>query len=138
MKLKDRLAELRRAQRLTLRELRDQIEESTGERLSVSYLSSLERNETAASIEMLNRIARGYGMTLRDLLEPVDTYASLFDEPSDSRFPESLQMADVPPEWKETLSRIEFRGRRPETSGQWEAIYAMLKTYIPSTEERDS
>jgi transcriptional regulator with XRE-family HTH domain len=130
MLLKDRLAELRRARGLTLREVRDLIEERTGEKLSVSYLSALERNETAASVEMLNRIAGGYSISLRDLLEPVDMYTSLFDPPTDERYPPALREANVPEEWKQTLFKIQFRGRRPETAAQWEAIYAMLRTYI--------
>jgi len=127
MKLNDRLAELRRERELTLRDLRERVEERTGEKLSISYLSELERTETMPSIEILVRLARAYDMTANDLLAPVD----FFEQSSDARYPESLRQfakhENIGPEWLETLSRIEYRGHRPETLAEWQAIYGVLK-----------
>jgi XRE family transcriptional regulator, regulator of sulfur utilization len=130
MQLKDRLAELRREHDLTLRELRDQIEAKTGERLSISYLSELERVEAMPSIDIIRRIARGYDLSLQDLLAPVD----FFTESSDAQYPASLvkfvKDNKLDREWLETLSRIEFRGQRPKTADDWLAIYGVLKRTI--------
>ena len=130
MKLSDRLAELRREHALTLRDLRELVEERTGEKLSISYLSELERTDTMPSIEILIRLARAYDMTTSDLLAPVDFY----EESTDAQYPESLrrfaELASLGPEWLATLSRIEYRGRRPETLDEWQAIYSVLKLSI--------
>lgn len=130
MKLNNRLRELRKERNLTLRELRDQIEERTGEKLSISYLSELERKETMPSVETLARVAGGYGISLQDLLAPVDFY----EVDSESRYPKGLlqfkENRQIDDEWVDTLARIEFRGQRPETEDEWLALYSMLKAFI--------
>lgn len=130
MKLKDRLAELRKERGLTLREVRELVQARTGEKLSVSYLSELERMETMPSVETLLRLCKAYGVTLNDLLAPVD----FFGEAGESRYPMELRDLTeeqlIPPEWAETLSRIEFRGRRPDSQDEWLAIYSVLKAFM--------
>lgn len=130
MRLSERLAELRREQGYTLKDLRDRIEQRTGERLSISYLSELERTDTAPPLETLVRIARGYEISLHDLLAPVDFYG----EGTVAQFPEILQQLRqehvLDDEWAATLARIEFRGHRPQTRDEWLAIYQMLKAFI--------
>lgn len=130
MKLNERLRELRRERGLTLRQLRESIEERTGERLSVSYLSELERKDAVPSVETLARIAGGYGVPLPDILAPVDFYEVDSGAPYPRgllEFKESRQLED---DWVETLARIEFRGRRPDTEDEWEAIYGVLRALI--------
>ena len=130
MKLNERLRELRRERGLTLRQLRESIEERTGERLSVSYLSELERKDAVPSVETLARIAGGYGVPLPDILAPVDFYEVDSRAPYPRgllEFKESRQLED---DWVETLARIEFRGRRPDTEDEWEAIYGVLRALI--------
>jgi transcriptional regulator with XRE-family HTH domain len=118
---------------MTLRELRGRIEERTGARLSISYLSELERVETAPPIETLARVSQGYGISLQDLLDPVD-FLEAFDSDPLARYPSGLrafaQKEALDPEWLRTLARVEFRGRRPEREDEWRAIYAMLKALI--------
>ncbi len=135
MKLQERLAELRRERGLTLRELREHIMERTGEKLSVSYLSELERTEAYPSVETLARVARGYELTLQQLLAPVD-----FPDSSGNNsgvvggYPEGLRAllasSQIDEEWAATLSRIEFRGLRPETLAEWIAIHGVLKALL--------
>lgn len=130
MKLSERLAELRKACGYTLRELRDQIEQRTGERMSVSYLSELERLDMRPSVDVLTRMAAGYDISLQDLLAPVD-------------FKEGVPEADYPPSltkfvadrqldssWLDALSRIEYRGQRPDTPEDWETLYVVLRKII--------
>src|SRR5438093_11948494 len=60
----ERLQELRRFRRCTLRE----IAERSG--LSESFLSQVERGRASASIASLRRIADALGVTMADLFEP--------------------------------------------------------------------
>lgn len=126
MELKDRLAQLRRERKYTLRELRDRIERETGERMSFSYLSSLERVGGTPSIETLRQIAAGYGLSLQALFAPVD----FDDRLTDSRYPQSLldfvEREDLSRDWLDTLASIQFRGKRPSTASEWAAIYGVL------------
>ena len=137
MDLKDRLTQLRRERGYTLRELRDRIERETGERMSFSYLSSLERVGRTPSIEALTHIAAGYGISVQALLAPVD-----FDEAlADSRYPPSLlefvEQQKLDPDWLDTLASIQFRGERPSTAAEWAAIYGVLNV-LPSGKEKGS
>lgn len=137
MELKDRLAQLRREREYTLRELRDRIERETGERMSFSYLSSLERVGGTPSIETLMQIAAGYGLSLQALLAPV-VFA---DRLTDGRYPPSLvefaQKERLNPDWIDTLASIQFRGERPSTTAEWAAIYGVLNV-LPSRKEEDA
>lgn len=132
MKLNERLAELRRDAGFTLRELRERIETHTGERLSVSYLSELERTDNIPPLDTLSRLAQGYDLTLGDLLAPVDFFA----EPTEASYPKSLRefisRNELDPEWVAVLSRIEFRGQRPDSDSEWQAIYSMLRAFLES------
>lgn len=134
MKLKHRLAELRRERGITLRELRERIRERTGEKLSISYLSELERTDTIPSVKTLARVAAGYDLSLYDLLAPVDSPVDFSGRGSDARYPEALralkEKGQIGEEWLETLARIEFRGWRPRTEAEWLAIYSMLNAFI--------
>jgi len=40
----------------------------------------------------------------------------------------------VTPEWAGALARIEFRGQRPRSEDEWQAIYGLLKVFLdPAT-----
>lgn len=135
MKLCERLAALRRERGLTLRELREQIVEHTGERLSISYLSELERTDAFPSVETLARMARAYDLSLQQLVEPVD-FSGDASSAADRAvpYPESLltlrQQGRIDDDWLATLARIEFRGKRPGAEEEWLAVYAVLKALI--------
>lgn len=126
MNLQERLAQLRKARGYSLRELRDRIERETGEAMAISYLSALERVGRTPSIDTLTRIAAGYGMSLQELLAPVDTVG----EPEAQRYSPSFdafarkQNLDVAD--KEDLWRIQYRGARPETEDDWNLLYLTL------------
>ncbi len=135
MKLRERLAELRREHGLTLRALRECIEERTGERLSISYLSELERTDAFPSVETLARLARAYNLSLQQLVAPVDFFDEAPDGPGQAvpvpaGLRALLEQGRIEADWLATLARIEFRGRRPETEDEWLAVYAVLKALI--------
>lgn len=137
MELKDRLAQLRHERKYTLRELRDRIEQETGERMSFSYLSSLERIGGTPSIETLMQIAAGYGLSLQALLAPV----AFDDRLTDGRYPQSLldfaEREGLSRDWLDTLASIQFRGVRPQSVDEWAAIYGVLNV-LPSRKEEDA
>lgn len=129
MELKDRLADLRAVNGLTLRQLRERIDERTGTKMSFSYLSALERGEATPSVDVLNRIAAAYDMQVDDLLGPV----AMPDAPQPHYSPSFLEFVEkwkVPDAWKRTLWRIEYRGKRPDTVGDWELVYAAIKRVV--------
>lgn len=136
MELRHRLAELRRERGITLRELRERIHERTGTRLSISYLSELERLDTVPSVETLGRVAAGYDLSLYDLLAPVDSPVDFSGGATHAQYPAALQKliesGEIDEEWAKTLARIEFRGRRPESEAEWRAIYSTLNAFIGS------
>ena len=125
--LKERLATLRAERGYSLRELRDRIERETGDRMSFSYLSSLERVGGSPSLETLAHIAAGYGLSVQALLGPVD----LTSELSSDRYPQSLldfvKVEQLGPEWLDTLASIQLRGERPNTFDEWSAIHRVLQ-----------
>ena len=130
MKLKERLAGLRSERDYTLKELRDRIEASTGTAISISYLSELERTDASPPLETLARIARGYGLSLQDLLAPVDLYGMASDEQYPPALRELKEQYHVPDDMVATLSRLDWRGKRPETVAEWLAIYSVLKALL--------
>jgi transcriptional regulator with XRE-family HTH domain len=136
MELRHRLAELRRERDITLRELRERINERTGTRLSISYLSELERLDTVPSVETLGRVAAGYDLSLYDLLAPVDSPVDFSGGATRAQYPaalrELIENGEIDEEWAKTLARIEFRGRRPESEAEWRAIYSTLNAFIGS------
>ena len=67
MTLGERLKQLRTDRAYTLMYLQD-----IGIELSVSYLSDLERGRTKPSIGALVLLANVYGMTVQELIAPVD------------------------------------------------------------------
>ena len=128
MTLAERFRELRKERGWRLKD----VAEVTG--LSIPYLSDLERDRTNPSLDTLRTLAKAYDMTVHDLMAPVDFYgertpaslprglAELIDDPALG--------AEITPDWIETLSRIELRGKRPESKRDWYEIYLHLKRVL--------
>lgn len=129
MRLRDRLKELRRARSYSLRELRDRIEDRAGERMAISYLSELERLETTPSVEVLSRIAKGYDMTLQDLIDPVQ----FEDNPAPPVYPPSLiayqKEYNVDDDDIAALARLEYRGHQPTTPEGWRVLHSAFAMF---------
>lgn len=125
MTLAERLRELRSERGWRLKDLSEQ----SG--LSVPYLSDLERGRTNPSLETLNTLARTYDMSVQDLLEPTD----FAGERTPAALPKGLAelLADpilgkeITPDWQKTLSRIELRGKRPQSKRDWYEIFLHLR-----------
>ncbi|AEB11475.1 helix-turn-helix domain-containing protein [Marinithermus hydrothermalis] len=128
MTLAERLRELRKDRGWRLKDL------SQASGLSIPYLSDLERGRTNPSLETLQTLSRAYGISVHDLLAPVDFYG----ERTQAALPRGLAElvedpvlgADLTPEWVETLSRIELRGKRPQSKRDWYEIFLHLRRVL--------
>ncbi len=128
MKLAERFRELRKERGWRLKD----VAEVTG--LSIPYLSDLERGRTNPSLDTLRTLAEAYGLSVHDLMAPVDFYG----ERTPAALPRGLAElladpalgAEITPDWVETLARIELRGRRPENKRDWYEIYLHLKRVL--------
>ena len=126
MELKERLATLRRSRKYSLRELRERIERESGEAMSISYLSELERRGGTPSMEVLTRIAAGYGMTVRDLLAPVELDETPVEPLYSPEFKSFARRRGLDETEMEELWRVVYRGNRPETEDDWDLLYSAL------------
>jgi transcriptional regulator with XRE-family HTH domain len=128
MKLHERLRELRQERGQRLKD----VSEIAG--ISIPYLSDLERGRTNPSLETLQTLAGAYGITVHDLLVSVEFYG----EVSQQSLPKGLAelIADpvlgqqITPDWVSSLSRIELRGKRPQTKEDWYDIFRNLKRIL--------
>lgn len=125
MKLHERLRELRSERHLRLKDVAEVAD------ISVPYLSDLERGRTNPSLETLQVLAGAYELTVQDVLTGVEFYG----DSTPASLPRGLAdlVADpalgpqLTPDWVHTLSRIELRGRRPQTKDDWYEIYLHLR-----------
>jgi XRE family transcriptional regulator, regulator of sulfur utilization len=128
MKLHERLRELRQERGQRLKD----VSEIAG--ISIPYLSDLERGRTNPSLETLQTLAAAYGITVHDLLVSVEFYG----EVSQQSLPKGLAelISDpvlgqqITPDWVSSLSRIELRGKRPQTKEDWYDIFRNLKRIL--------
>jgi len=128
MKLQDRLKEVRIARDLTLKALAEQ----TG--LSVSYLSDIERGRTNPSLGTLGALAVALKMTVMDLLTGVDFAGEQTEASLPSGLSELLEDKEygheITPDWIAMLSKIQLRGRRPQSKREWLELYLYLKRVL--------
>jgi XRE family transcriptional regulator, regulator of sulfur utilization len=124
MKLGERLRELRQQQGLTLLQLSQQTS------LSVSYLSDLERGRTNPSIDTLERIANSYKMLLGELVAGADGWQMNPQQGLDPGLQELLEKGAINLATAQDLSRIELRGKRPQTADEWQELYLHLNTLM--------
>ena len=136
MKLGERLRELRQGREYTLLQL------AQATSLSVSYLSDLERGRTTPSLDTLEKLAGFYQMPVGQLMASVDGWAS---EPVHDLAPglaELVQQRHITLAEAQDLSRIELRGKRPQTVDEWRELYLHLRTlmrpYLPQSDEERS
>lgn len=145
MNISERFRELRKQSNMTLKELRNKLSEKFGEKdaLSIPYLSEVERGISTPSIKTLEKIAYAFDVSLYDFLSGVEWEKQDIDEKikslppkSQSAFSEFLEMiknlegASLDEYWTNTLLKIEYRGKQPETKMGWYDIYRALKNSL--------
>jgi XRE family transcriptional regulator, regulator of sulfur utilization len=131
MKLHERLKEVRTQRGLTLL----QVKEQSG--LSVSYVSDLERGRTSGpSLETLDKLATCYQMTTADLISGIEGWGETTLAALPNGLAELLTDETIDAEAARDLSRVEFRGKRPQTREEWYELYLylrrMMKPYLGS------
>jgi XRE family transcriptional regulator, regulator of sulfur utilization len=124
MKLGERLRELRQQRGLTLLQL---FHETS---LSVSYLSDLERGRTNPSIDTLTCIAKGYRISIGELVAGVDGWQTPEQEGLAPGLEKLLEQGVIDLAIAQDLSRIELCGRRLQTDIEWLELYLHLKTLM--------
>jgi transcriptional regulator with XRE-family HTH domain len=124
MKLGERLREIRQQRGLTLLQLSEQAA------LSVSYLSDLERGRTNPSIETLERIANSYKMLIGELVAGADGWQMNPQQGLAPGLQELLEKHMIDLAAAQDMSRIELRGKRPQTADEWQELYLHLKTLM--------
>ena len=129
MQLGTRLRQLRKQHRLTLVDLGEKT------KLSVSFLSEIEREQTNPSLETIEKIARCYGLTVNQLLEGVDLGGGRSNVVYPPGLTGFLEQARNSPDFDESvvelMLKVELRSvRRAETVEDWKRFYYSLKTII--------
>ena len=132
MKLGERLRVIRKENQLTLKELSQRAE------LSVPYLSDMERSVVNPSVDTLQKVAKAYGMSVRDLISGVKALG----ESSTTDYPEGFQsfleryetLYKINDDWKESLLKVNFRGRQPTSETEWLELYLYLRRILSPKE----
>ena len=130
MNLNQKLKKLREEKGLSLNGLAETA------RVSKAYLSQLENSVSKQpSAEVLFRIASALGTTIADLLDkPVRVYSKDFDQ----EVPRGLQQLidergeplDIREEDVKMLMNIQYRGKQPETSEEWEHVLQTIRIVV--------
>ncbi|MDE0087572.1 MAG: XRE family transcriptional regulator, partial [Candidatus Poribacteria bacterium] len=109
--------------------------------LSVPYLSDMERDVVNPSVETLQKIAKAYSMTVKDLFSGVEELG----ESTRTTYPTGFEAflmdfessyGTINDDWKELLLKINFRGRRPSSQTEWLELYLSLKRILSTREEK--
>ncbi len=134
MKLGERLRFLRKQNQLTLKDL------SQLANLSVPYLSDMERGEVNPSIESLQKVAKAFDMTVRDLFSGVEELG----ESVSTIYPEGFELflkdpeftKEITDEWKEFLVGMRYRGKQPSSKKEWIELHLSLSRIFSPQEEK--
>ena len=134
MKLGQRLRFIRKENHLTLKELSQRAD------LSVPYLSDMERSVVNPSIDTLQKVAKAYNMTVKELFSGVEELG----EPTDTAYPEGFSdflkdpdyKYEINEDWKDLLMKIKFRGTQPSTKREWIEVYLSLKRILSVKEDK--
>ena len=128
MKLGDHLRSIRKERKLTLKDLSQLAD------LSVPYLSDIERGVVNPSVETVQKIARAYNITIKDLFSGVEDPGELTQATYPKEFEAFLKdpeySQEINDDWKELLMRINFRGKRPSSKREWIELYLHLRRIL--------
>lgn len=124
MQLNTRLREIRRQRGNTL------LDVAKATKLSVSYLSDLERGRTQPSLETLHKLATHYELAFADLLAGVDGTGAQTRQALAPGLATLIERGTISEEIASDLNRIELRGRRPRDEEEWHQLYLYLNLLI--------
>ena len=134
MQLGQRLRLIRKENQLTLKEL------SQLSGLSVPYLSDMERGVVNPSVDTLQKVAGAYNISVKDMISGVKGLG----ESSNTDYPEGFQsflkayetQYEINDDWKESLLKVNFRGRQPTSATEWLELYLYLRRILSPKEKR--
>ena len=135
MTLGQRLRFLRKENHLTLKELSQLAD------LSVPYLSDMERGVVNPSVDTLQKVAKAYDITVKELFNDVEGLG----ESAPTIYPEEFELFlkefesnyGIDDDWKDLLMKINFRGRRPSSQREWLELYLLLSRILSSKEVKN-
>lgn len=124
-----------------IRELRDQrtetlkdVSKSVG--LSVSYLSDIERGRTNPSLQTLEKLALHFEVSVTDVLVGVEFAGDITNNSLPKGlaelFADENYRNEIDEDWKQLLSKIELRGKRPQTKREWIELYLSIRRILDS------
>ena len=131
MQLKDRLREIRQKHGATLLQVAEAV------KLSVSYLSDLERGRAKPSLDTLERLAAYYEMSVADLVSGIEGWGSHSIEGLAPGIIALLEKKEIDEREAQDLNRIELRGKRPQTEEEWRILYQNLQFIMRSYLNKD-
>lgn len=129
--LKDRLREIRQKHGATLLQVAEAV------KLSVSYLSDLERGRAKPSLDTLGRLAAYYEMSVADLVSGIEGWGSHSIEGLAPGIIALLEKKEIDEREAQDLNRIELRGKRPQTEEEWRILYQNLQFIMRSYLNKD-
>lgn len=127
MKLGSELRRLRKSRRLKLVEVSEAI------KLSVSFLSDVERGRTKPSLDTLEKLATFYQLSVNDILKETEFGGTVAERNYPPGFEEFLQTigGELEEEKADLLLRAENRAsRRAESKDDWLQLYYSLKSIL--------
>jgi transcriptional regulator with XRE-family HTH domain len=129
MAVGDRIQELRKAQKKSLRGLANEAD------ISVAYLTNIEKNESSPTVEVLQRIAEALKVSVREITEAVEEASAIEMPPSLSAFIEKYEtkfeeLGD--PDWQRALTQVKLRGRYPRDLDDWLPIFVSMRQALDS------
>ena len=135
MKLGERLRLIRRGKKLTLKNVSELAD------LSIPYLSDMERGAVNPSIESLQKVAKAFNMTVRDLFSGVEELG----ESVSATYPDGFELflkdpefsEEINDEWKEFLLEMKFRGKQPTSKRGWIELYLSLRRVFSPEEKNE-
>lgn len=93
--------------------------------VSRGYLHLIEKGEQNPSQDKLVAIANALGVMVAELIGEVERGEELLDIPESLRI--FAEANDLPSADVAMLSKINYRGKRPETSQEWKILYSVIK-----------
>lgn len=90
--------------------------------ISRSYLAQIEAGESTPTQEKIVQLANALGALPSELLGEKGEESEIPQSLRNFAGQENLGTAEV-----QMLSQIEYRGKRPNTTAEWRAIYAVIK-----------
>lgn len=98
----------------------------------------MERDVVNPSVDTLRKVAAAYNISVKDLISGVEGLG----ESSNTNYPEGFQefleqyetWYKINDDWKESLLKVNFRGRQPTSPTAWLELYFYLRRILSPKE----